>query len=112
MATKLHGLLNLTKIGQLTKENKGRIFTNSKGEQCIWVDVLEKRTPDMYGSTHTITFYDKESGTVYLADLKPQEFGGANGTASSPAAPVSNANRVAAPAPAPQEEQSPDDFPF
>jgi hypothetical protein len=51
------------------------------------VDVLEKReSPDQYGNTHTITIYNKEARqTIYLGDLKPQEFGSG---ASAPAAPA------------------------
>jgi len=88
MATKLHGLLNVTKLGELIRQNPARVYTNSKGEKCIWIDVLEKRTPDMYGSTHTVTFYDKDAGTTYLADLKPQEFGNAAASAPQSAAPA------------------------
>lgn len=70
--TKLHGLLNLSKI------DKAIIVKNKNGESCIWVDILEKRNgPDQYGNTHTVTLYNKDTRTtIYLGDFKPQEFGG------------------------------------
>lgn len=82
--TKLHGLLNLSKI------DKSLIFKNRNGESCIWVDVLEKReSPDQYGNTHTITIYNKEARqTIYLGDLKPQEFGSGAAAPAAPAAPA------------------------
>lgn len=75
MATKLHGCINLSKIGQF----KSLITTNSKGEKVLWCDILEKRDgADQYGNTHTVTMYDKETrSTIYLGDFKPQEFGAA-----------------------------------
>ena len=96
MATKLHGRLNLSRI------NKELITTNQKGEKCIWVDILEKKTPDEYGNTHTVTLYNKATReTIYLGDFKPQEFGTA---AQAPQAPAQ---------PEPQEAQEGDgDLPF
>lgn len=95
MATKLRGMLNLSKI------DKNLITTNSKGEKVIWVDIIEKREPDQYGSTHYVALYNKETREkIYLGDFKPQEFGNA---ASAPA-----------PAPAPQgdNEKEEEDLPF
>ena len=71
MATKLHGLLNLSKI------DKSLIVKNKFGDACIWVDILENTNgPDQYGNTHTITLYNKDTRTtIYLGNFKPQEFG-------------------------------------
>lgn len=93
MATKLRGMLNLSKI------DKNLITTNSRGEKVIWVDIIEKREPDQYGSTHYIALYNKETREkIYLGDFKPQEFG----------------NAASAPAPAPQDdsEKEGEDLPF
>ena len=96
MATKLRGMLNLSKI------DKNLITTNQRGEKVLWVDILEKKNaPDQYGNTHTVTLYNKDTRTtIYLGDFKPQEFGNA---ASAPA-----------PAPAPQDdsEKEGEDLPF
>lgn len=71
MATKLHGRINLSKI------DKNLIVPDRNGDKCIWVDILEKKEPDQYGNTHTLTLYNKEKReTIYLGDFKPQEFGG------------------------------------
>ena len=92
MATKLHGLLNLSRI------DKSLITKNQRGESVIWVDVIENRNgADQYGNTHALTIFSKESGTIYLGNLKPQEFG------QKTEAPAS-----AAPAPA----EDADDLPF
>lgn len=71
MATKLHGRINLSKI------DKNLITTNSKGEKCIWVDILEKKDgPDAYGNTHTLTLYNKDlKAKIFLGDFRPVEFG-------------------------------------
>lgn len=70
MAEKLHGLINLSKI------DKKLIVKLKDGSSAIWCDVLEKRSPDQYGNTHTLTIYDKENRqTIYLGDFKPQQFG-------------------------------------
>jgi len=76
MATKLHGMLNLSKI------DKSLISTNAKGEKVIWIDVVENRNgADQYGNTHAVTIYNRDTRqTTYLGNLKPQEFG--NGTAA------------------------------
>lgn len=74
MATKLHGRLILNRIPQEL------IDYDQSGNAVIWIDVIEKReSPDKYGNTHSVTMYNKEAEqgqrTVYLGDLKPQEFG-------------------------------------
>ena len=70
MGTKLHGRLNLSRI------DKNLITTDKNGRKCIWVDILEKKEPDQYGNTHTVTLYNKDTReTIYLGDFKPQEFG-------------------------------------
>lgn len=99
MATKLRGLLNLSKI------DKNLIVKNKKGESCLWVDILEIRNaPDQYGNTHTITTYNADTKeTRYLGDFKPQEFGAPRSQA--PAAP-------AAPAPAQEPAKEEEDLPF
>ena len=76
--TKLHGLLNLSKI------DKSLIVKNKNGESCIWVDILENFSgPDQYGNTHTMTTYNKDTRTTtYLGNFKPQEFGKAAAPAS------------------------------
>lgn len=99
MATKLSGKLNLSKIP------KELIKTNDKtGEKYIWIDVVERMKPSQYGDTHTLKVWGKDCGTVYLADLRPQEFG-----SSAPA-------QAAAPASAPVQQftpvQSQEDLPF
>ena len=87
MATKLHGLINLSKI------DKNLITKNQRGESVIWVDVIENRNgADQYGNTHALTIYGRETGTIYLGNLKPQGYGGQA-------------------APAAQQEQS-DDLPW
>lgn len=79
MATKLTGILNLTRI------NKETIFTNRNGDKCIFIDVVpNKDGADQYGNTHAVTLYNKEARqTIYLGNLKPQEFG--TGAAQTPA---------------------------
>lgn len=79
MATKLHGVLNLSRI------NKNFITINSKGEKIIYIDVVpNKGGEDQYGNTHALTMFDRDAGrSIYLANLKPQEFGG-----TAPAAPA------------------------
>lgn len=71
MATKLNGMLNLSKIP------KELIGETKKKEKCIFVDVVPKKNgADQYGYTHSIQIYNKNTKeTIYLGDLKPQEFG-------------------------------------
>lgn len=110
MATKLTGRLFLGKIP------KEAIQTANDGGKFIYVDVLERRAPGKYGETHTITMYDKNTRqTVYLADLKPVEFG----VQQEAPAPANNYRQPApAPAPAPAQPVSPsgakndEDLPF
>ena len=83
MATKLTGLLNLSKIP------KELIGQTKSGNKCIYVDiVLNRNGADEYGNTHTITLYNKNTKqTIYLGNLKEVEFGksGAATPAGQPA---------------------------
>ena len=78
MATKLHGMLNLSKI------DKSLITTNTKGDKVLWVDVVPNYGgEDQYGNTHSIQLYNKATrSTIYLGNLRPQEFGAAGATES------------------------------
>ena len=81
--TKLHGMLNLSRIP------KGLITTNSKGEKVIWIDIFEKYDgqPDQYGNTHSIQVYNKDTREkTYLGNLKQQTFGSSNPAPAAPAA--------------------------
>ena len=99
MATKLTGALNLSRIP------KECITTKANGDKVIWIDVLERKLADAYGNTHTITVYDRnERKAVYLADLKPQEFGSKEAAAQQ--AGAANAYRKAEPTPAKEEVKS------
>ena len=86
MATKLTGLLNLSKIP------KELIGQTKKGEKGIFVDIIPNRNgADEYGNTHTITLYNKNTKqTIYLGNLKEVEFGksGAATPAGQPAPSV------------------------
>lgn len=75
MATKLTGLVNLSKIP------KELITKNKNNESTIWVDIVPNRNgADQYGNTHSISVYDKQNRKpIYLGNLKPQEFGGQGG---------------------------------
>lgn len=77
MATKLTGLVNLSRIP------KSLITKNKNNESTIWVDIVPNRNgADQYGNTHSIQLYDKETKQViYLGNVKPQEFGGKGGSA-------------------------------
>jgi hypothetical protein len=72
MATKLNGMLNLSKIP------KELITTNKNGDKVIYVDIVpNKDGADQYGNTHSIQLYDKATKKVtYLGNVKPFEFGG------------------------------------
>ena len=72
MATKLTGLVNLSRIP------KELITKNKNNESTIWVNIVPNRNgADQYGNTHSIQLYDKEAKQViYLGNVKPQEFGG------------------------------------
>ena len=86
MAKKLTGLLNLSKIP------KELIGQTKKGEKCLFVDIVPNRNgEDIYGNTHTITLYNKNTKqTIYLGNLKEVEFSksGAATPAGQPASPV------------------------
>lgn len=86
MAKKLTGLLNLSKIP------KELIGQTKKGEKCLFVDIIPNRNgEDIYGNTHTITLYNKNTKqTIYLGNLKEVEFGrsGAATPAGQPAPSV------------------------
>lgn len=102
MATKLTGSFNLSRIP------KGCITTKANGDKVIFIDVLQRKLVDAYGNTHTITVYDRnERKAVYLADLKPQEFGSKE--AADQKASAENAYRKAEPkaeTPAPAKEEA------
>lgn len=88
MATKLHGLLNLSKI------DKNLIVTNAKGEKVVWVDIVpNKGGADQYGNTHAVTIYNGTTReTIYLGNLKPQEFGTRQEPTIQAAAPAEDEN--------------------
>ena len=75
MAQKLNGRLSLSKIP------KELIQTSQNGDKFCYVDILpNKNGADQYGNTHSISVYDKQNRrTIYLGNLKPQEFGGQGG---------------------------------
>lgn len=77
MATKLTGLVNLSRIP------KELITKNKNNESTIWVNIVPNRNgADQYGNTHSIQLYDKNAKQViYLGNVKPQEFGGKGGSA-------------------------------
>ncbi len=96
MATKLTGMLNLSKI------SKDLIFTTKKGEKAIFIDIVpNKNGEDEYGNTHAVTLYNKDTReTIYLGNLKSREFG-----------PRTDAPATDAPA-KPAAEPGIDDLPF
>ena len=71
MAQKLNGRLTLTKIP------KELIQTANDGSKFCYVDIVpNKDGEDKYGNTHAVCIYDKQNRrTIYLGNLKPQEFG-------------------------------------
>lgn len=71
MAKKLNGRLNLTKIP------KELIQTANDGSKFVYIDIVpNKDGEDKYGNTHAVCIYDKQNRrTIYLGNLKPQEFG-------------------------------------
>ena len=82
MATKITGMLNLSKIP------KNLLFTTKHGDKAIFIDIVKKKDgADQYGNEYTICLYDKEAKQViYLGNVKPQEFGnGGSASASAPA---------------------------
>ena len=90
MATKLTGMLNLSRI------NKDLIFTTKRGDKAIFIDIVpNKDGEDQYGNTHAVTLYNKDTReTIYLGNLKEVQFGAAKSTG------------------APAEQNSNDDLPF
>ena len=76
MARKLNGRLYLSKIP------KELVLGDDKGRKYIYVDIVPHRNgADEYGNTHTITLYNKNTKqTIYLGNLKTQEFGAGAGT--------------------------------
>ena len=90
MAKKLTGLLNLSKIP------KELIGQTKKMEKCIYIDIVPNRNgEDIYGNTHAITLYDKNTKqTIYLGNLKEVEFGksGAATPAGQPATSAEEEN--------------------
>lgn len=107
MAQLLTGRLVLSKIPA------DLIQRNDKGEAFIWIDVAERQTPGQYGDTHNVSVYDKQARQkIYLADLRPREFGGGSDNPARPSAyPVSPAPAAPAPAPSPLDPD-PNDLPF
>lgn len=97
MATKITGMLNLSKIP------KELLYTTKHGDKAIFIDIVKKKDgADQYGNEYTICLYDKENRkNIFLGDMKTQEFG--NG-GSAPASATKGA-------PASQDEAS-DDLPF
>jgi len=71
MPTKLNGRITLSKIP------KELIQTSNDGSRFCYVDIVPNRNgADQYGNTHSISVYDKQNRrTIYLGNLKPQEFG-------------------------------------
>ena len=110
MAEKLTGSLNLSRIP------KGCITTKANGDKCIWIDVLRKKAVDGYGNTHMVTLYDKEKReTVYLADLKRQEFGSKDAAAQQSGAQHFRERFQPTPSteqPKEQPKEQGDDLPF
>ena len=94
MATKITGMLNLSKIP------KNLLFTTKHGDKAIFIDIVKKKDgADQYGNEYTICLYDKENRkNIFLGDMKTQEFGNGGGSSS-------------ASSPASQDEAS-DDLPF
>lgn len=77
MAEKLNGRLTLTKIP------KELIQTSQDGSKFCYIDIVPNRNgADQYGNTHAVCIYDKQNRrTIYLGNLKPQEFGNGGGNA-------------------------------
>ena len=74
-------MLNLSKI------SKDLVFTTQKGNKAIFIDIVpNKNGADQYGNTHAVTLYNKETReTIYLGNLKPQQFGTAAAPKGAPA---------------------------
>ena len=106
MAQLLTGRLFLSKIPA------DLIQRNERGEAFIWIDVAERQTPGQYGDTHNVSVYDKQARQkIYLADLRPREFGGGSDNPARPSAYPAPAPAAPAPAPSPLDPD-PNDLPF
>lgn len=106
MPKKLTGSFNLSRIP------KECIVTNRNGDKCVWLDITKKKMADGYGNTYTISIWDRNARTtVYLADLKEQEFGSREAQAQQ--AGADKAFRAPKETPAqPAEPKGGDDLPF
>ena len=84
MATKITGMLNLSKIP------KELLYTTKHGDKAIFIDIVKKKDgADQYGNEYTICLYDKENRkNIFLGDMKTQEFGGNGGGSASASAPA------------------------
>jgi len=103
MAQLLTGRLVLSKIPADLVQH------NDKGEAYIWIDVAERQTPGQFGDTHNVSVYDKQARQkIYLADLRPRDFGGGS---DNPARPSAYPAPAPAPMPSPLDPQ-PDDLPY
>lgn len=102
MAQLLTGRLVLSKIPA------DLIQRNERGEAFIWIDVAERQTPGQYGDTHNVSVYDKQTRQkIYLADLRPREFGGGSDNPARPSAYPAPAPAAPAPAPSPAPASDP-----
>ena len=70
MSKKLNGMITLNKI----PKNAIKVLAN--GDKCIYVDIVERKAVSEKGFTHFISMFDPDTkDTVYLGNLKEQEFG-------------------------------------
>ena len=100
---KYHGRIDITKL----MSNKNLWSKSSQGHDMAWVDFIEKKQPDQYGSTHTLTMWSKETGTIYLGDFKLVDTNAAPQPARTPLYEKAKEQ----PAPAPEAQDGPD-LPF
>lgn len=88
MATKLHGRIALNRI----PKELIQAGTDSQGNPAkyLWIDIVpNKGGADQYGNTHAVTIYNGTTReTIYLGNLKPQEFGTRQEPAIQAAAPA------------------------
>jgi hypothetical protein len=71
----IKGKINVLKIP------KHLLFKGEKGTY-LDIDIVEKREPDQYGKTHSISVYDKETKEkIYIGDGTVKEFGNNQTTA-------------------------------
>jgi hypothetical protein len=72
----IKGKINVLKIP------KHLLFKGEKGTY-LDIDIVEKREPDQYGKTHSISVYDKETKEkIYIGDGTVKEFGNKHSTSS------------------------------